>query len=82
MIALAHAVVDPRTVVIHLLDAPLADGAMMGPLRLDAATLGALVDHLALFEAHALNVFARGVASRNCALEKEDEKNVEDKKVA
>ena len=40
------AVVDPGAVVVHLADAPLAHGAVVRALRLDAAALRALEDHL------------------------------------
>lgn len=36
--------------------------AVVGTLRLDAATLGALVDHLARLQLQALHVLLRGVA--------------------
>ena len=46
MVVLADAVVDPGAVVVHLADAPLAHGAVVCPLRLDAAALGAFEYHL------------------------------------
>ena len=46
MVVLADAVVDPGAVVVHLADAPLAHGAVVRALRLDAAALRALEDHL------------------------------------
>ncbi len=74
LVALPHAVVDPGAVVVHLPDAPLADGAVVRPLRLDGAALGALEDHLALAETHPLDVLLRGVASRDGALKKKEKK--------
>ena len=56
--------------MVHLLDAALADGAVVGSIRLDATALGALVDHLALLEAHAVNVLTGRVASGNGSLGK------------
>ena len=46
LVVLADAVVDPGAVVVHLADAPLAHGAVVRALRLDAAALRALEDHL------------------------------------
>jgi len=68
LVVLAHAVIDPRTVVVHLADAALANGAVMGPLGLDAAALGALVEHLALAVAHLLDHLLGGVSSGYSAL--------------
>ena len=68
MISFSDAIVDPRTVVVHLTDASLAHRAMMRSLGLDAAALGALKDNLALFETHAFDVLFRGVASRHGSL--------------
>lgn len=44
LVVLANAVVDPRAVMVHLADAPLAHTAMVSPLGLEAAALGTLVN--------------------------------------
>lgn len=41
---------------------------MVGTLRLDAAALGALVDHLARLQLQALHVLLRGIALGDSAL--------------
>ena len=76
MVALAHAVVDPGAVVVHLADAALADGAVVRAVGLDAAALGALEDHLALLEAHPLDVLFSRVAPGYRALEEEKKDNL------
>ena len=68
MVVLPHAIVNPWTVVIHLPDAPLTDGAMVGTLGLDAAALGTLEDHLTLLETHPLDVLLGGVTAGDGAL--------------
>lgn len=68
LIVFPNTVVDPGAVVIHLADAALAHRAVVGTLRLDAAALGALKDHLALPKAHALDILPCGVALGNCPL--------------
>lgn len=62
LILLPDAVVHPRAVMVHLSNASLANTAVVGTFRLDAATLGALVDHLAWLQLQALHVLLRGVA--------------------
>lgn len=51
LVVLADTVVDPGAVVVHLADAPLAHAAVVRPLRLEAAALGALVHQPALPQA-------------------------------
>lgn len=55
--------------MVHLSYAALADGAVMCAIRLNAAALGALVEHLALAVAHLLDHFLGGIATRHCALD-------------
>lgn len=54
--------------MIHLADAALADGTVMSTLRLDAAALGALVEHLTLAVAHLLDHLLGGISARYSAL--------------
>jgi len=68
LIVLAHAIIYPRTVVIHLADAALADGTVMSPFRLDTAALWALVEHLTLSIAHLLDHLLGGISARYSAL--------------
>lgn len=70
MIVLPHAVVHPGTVVIHLAYAALADRAVMCAIWLNAAALGALVEHLSLAIAHLFDHLLGGIASRHGALER------------
>jgi len=42
LVVLADAVVDPGTVVVHLANAPLTDGAVVGAIWLDAPTFRTL----------------------------------------
>lgn len=46
LVVLADTVIDPGTVVVHFPNAPLADAAVVGSVRLDAAALGTFVHHL------------------------------------
>lgn len=62
LVVFANAVVDPRTVVIHLSNTALAHGAVVGTFGLDAAALGTLEDHLTLAVAHLLDKLLCGVA--------------------
>lgn len=59
LVVLADAVVYPGAVVVHLADAPLAHTAVVRPLRLEAAALGALVHQPALPQAQLLHGLAR-----------------------
>jgi len=63
LVSLSHTVIDPGTVVVHLLNTPLTDGAVVCPVRFDAATLGTLEYDLPLLEAHPLYVLLGGVTS-------------------
>lgn len=55
-------------VVVHALDAPLTDGAVVRPFGLDRAALGALVEHLAVNQAQLLDGLLGGRPSRHCSL--------------
>lgn len=57
LVILAHAIIHPRTVMVHLPDASLAHRTVMGAFRFDAAALRALEEHLALLEAEVLDHF-------------------------
>lgn len=67
LIIFSHTVVNPWAVVIHFANAPLTDGAVVGALRLDAATLWTFEDHLTFPQPHALDVFSCGITLRNCS---------------
>lgn len=54
--------------MVHFADAPLAHRTVMGALRLNAATLGALEEHLAFLVAEMLDHLFGGVALRDRAL--------------
>lgn len=64
LIVLPDAVVYPRTVVVHLAYAPLADGTVVGTLRLNTAAFGTFEKHLPLLVAELLDHFLRGVSFR------------------
>lgn len=68
LVVLPNTVVDPWTVVIHLAYAPLADGAVMRSVRLDATAFGALEDHLPFLETDELHHLLSGGAFRNRTL--------------
>lgn len=56
LVIFTNTVVDPRAVVIHLSNAPLADTAVVGSVRLDAAAFWTFVDHLTWLQLQALYV--------------------------
>ena len=62
LILLPHAVVHPGAVMIHFPNASFANTAVVGTLGLDAAALGALVDHLSRLQLQALHEFLCGVS--------------------
>lgn len=68
LVVLAHAVVHPGAVVVHLAYAALAHRAVVGSLWLDAATLGALEDDLSFPQPHALYILPCGIALRDSTL--------------
>jgi len=68
LVSLPNTVVHPRTVMIHFTNATLANGAMVSTFRLNATTLRTFEDHLALLEAHLLDVFFGSVSSRDSTL--------------
>jgi len=64
LVLLSNTIVHPRTMVVHLFDAPLAHRAMMCSLWLDATALRAFEDNLSLLKPHSLDVLLGGVALR------------------
>lgn len=65
LIVLAHTIVDPRTVVIHLPDASLTDTAVVCSLWFNAAAFWTLVDDLSWLQLQTLHVFFSGVTFGN-----------------
>lgn len=65
LVGLAHTVVDPWAVMIHLPDASLTDTAVVCSLWFNTAAFGAFVDHLSGLQLQALHVFFSGVPFRN-----------------
>jgi len=67
LILLPHTVVDPGTVMIHLLDTPLANRTVMSSLRFDTAALRALEDDLSFFEPHPLYILLSSITPGYCS---------------
>jgi hypothetical protein len=64
LILFCYTFVHPWAVMIHFPNASFANTTVVGALRLDAAALGALVDHLARLHLQALHVLFRSVPFR------------------
>lgn len=61
---------DPQSVLFPALQG--AAPAVVGALRLDAAALGALVDHLTGLQLQALQVLFCGISFGHCPLQQRD----------
>lgn len=62
LILFSDTVVHPRAVMVHFPNTSFANAAVVGALRLDAAALGALVDHLSGLQLQALHVLFSSVS--------------------
>jgi len=62
LVLLSNTIVHPRTMVVHLFDAPLAYRTVMCSLWLDATALRAFKDNLSLLKTHSLNVLLGGIS--------------------
>jgi hypothetical protein len=66
LVVLADTVIDPETMVVHLVNALLTNTAVVGSVRLDVAAFGTLVHHLPRLQLQTLDELFSGISFGYC----------------